>query len=139
MVLARAEPIETAPSPACADTVAIGWKPERQCARAVAAAMPFIARAKKVVVLCVEEDDAGPRDEAERLVRSLAWHGVAAGIERLKPATDGAAAALLAAAADRAGLLVMGGYGHSRLREWVFGGFTRHALADAPLPLLMMH
>jgi nucleotide-binding universal stress UspA family protein len=92
-----------------------------------------------VVVLCVEEDESGPHDEAERLVRNLAWHGVAAGIERLKPSADGAASTLLAAAGDRAGLLVMGGYGHSRLREWVFGGFTRHALAEATLPVLMMH
>lgn len=122
-----------------ADTVAIAWKPERQCARAVAAAMPFIARAKKIVVLSVEEDETGPRDETERLVRNLAWHGVPATGERLKAGSDGAAATLLAAAARRAGFLVMGGYGHSRLREWVFGGFTRRALADARLPVLMAH
>jgi len=46
---------------------------------------------------------------------------------------------LLAGIGDRADLLVMGGYGHSRLREWVFGGFTEHVLADAPLPLLIAH
>jgi nucleotide-binding universal stress UspA family protein len=45
----------------------------------------------------------------------------------------------LATARDRADLLVMGGYGHSRLREWVFGGFTQLVLADAPLPVLIAH
>jgi nucleotide-binding universal stress UspA family protein len=128
----------TAPPAARADTVAIGWKPETQCARAVAAAMPLIARAKNVVVLCVEENN-GQDDEADRLVRNLAWHGISATIQRLKPGADGAAAALLAAAAKTAGLLVMGGYGHTRLREWVFGGFTQRALADAQLPILMVH
>jgi nucleotide-binding universal stress UspA family protein len=100
--------------------------------------MPLIARAKNVVVLCVEENN-GQDDEADRLVRNLAWHGISATIQRLKPGADGAAAALLAAAAKTAGLLVMGGYGHTRLREWVFGGFTQRALADAQLPILMVH
>jgi nucleotide-binding universal stress UspA family protein len=121
------------------DTVAIGWKPEPQSARAVAAAMPFISGAKKVTVLSVDEGDRNPREEAERLAHSLAWHGVSVDVERLKPGTGGAAATLLASAGRRAGLLVMGGYGHTRLREWVFGGFTQHALANAPLPVLMAH
>jgi nucleotide-binding universal stress UspA family protein len=51
----------------------------------------------------------------------------------------GAADTLLDAARDEAALLVMGAYGHSRLREWVFGGFTRHVLRGAEVPVLMMH
>ncbi len=46
---------------------------------------------------------------------------------------------LLAAAAEHAALLVMGGYGHSRLREWIFGGFTRRVLQGADIPVLMAH
>ena len=57
----------------------------------------------------------------------------------MRPGPDGAAATLLSAIAGRADLLVMGAYGHSRVREWVFGGFTTHVLADAPLPVLMAH
>jgi nucleotide-binding universal stress UspA family protein len=57
----------------------------------------------------------------------------------MRPGPDGAAATLLSAIAGRADLLVMGGYGHSRVREWVFGGFTQHVLADAPLPVLLAH
>jgi nucleotide-binding universal stress UspA family protein len=132
-------PSTKTPSATRSDTVAIGWKPEPHCARAVAAAMPFITGAKKTVVLCVDEGDTDPHEAAERLVHGLAWHGVSATIERLKPGSDGTAASLLAGAARKAGLLVMGGYGHTRLREWVFGGFTQRALAEAPLPVLMMH
>lgn len=122
-----------------ADSVAIGWKAEPQCTRAVAAAMPFLAKAKTVTVMDIEEDASGASDGAERLVRNLAWHGIRAALERLEPGADGAAATLLSAAAGRAGLLVMGGYGHNRLREWVFGGFTQRALASASVPVLMMH
>ena len=124
--------------PASFERIAIAWKPTPQAARAVAAAMPFLARAKEVVVVTVEEQ-AAERDEADRLVRNLAWHGLAATTLRLKPGPEGAAATLLAGAGDRADLLVMGGYGHSRLREWVFGGFTQLVLADAPLPVLIAH
>jgi nucleotide-binding universal stress UspA family protein len=131
-------PSAAAPSAAITDRVAIAWKPMPQAARAVALAMPFLARAKEIVVMTVEEEE-GRRDDADRLVRSLAWHGFAATAERLQPGPQGAAETLLAAAGGKAGLLVMGGYGHSRLREWVFGGFTQRALADAPLPVLIAH
>lgn len=118
-------------------TVAIAWKPTPQAARAVAAAMPFIAGAERVIVMTVDEGQSS--QDADRLVRHLAWHGVRARHEHLNPEGGGAAEALLAAAGERAGLLVMGGYGRSRIREWVFGGFTQRALAEAPLPILMAH
>jgi nucleotide-binding universal stress UspA family protein len=131
-----------APMPAGFERIAIAWKPTREAARAVALAMPFLARAKQVAVITVEEEVAGrpaPADAADWLVRNLAWHGLAAHAERLTPGPEGGAARLLAEARARADLLVMGGYGHSRLREWVFGGFTQHVLEDAPLPVLLAH
>jgi nucleotide-binding universal stress UspA family protein len=124
--------------PANFERIAIAWKPTPQAARAVAAAMPFLARAREIVVITVTEEADG-RDQADRLVRNLAWHGLAATALRLAPGPDGAAATLLAHAGERADLLVMGGYGHNRLREWVFGGVTERALTDAPLPVLMAH
>jgi nucleotide-binding universal stress UspA family protein len=124
--------------PANFERIAIAWKPTPQAARSVAAAMPFLARANEVVVMTVEEQDA-EHHEAGRLVRNLAWHGIAATIAPLKPGPEGTGATLLSGAANRADLLVMGGYGHSRLREWVFGGVTRLVLADAPLPVLIAH
>lgn len=129
----------TAPLPAAIERVAIAWKPTPQAARAVALALPFFTRARQIVVLSVAEDAAEQTDDNERLLRNFAWHGFAARSERLPPGPDGAAATLLAAAKERADLLVMGGYGHSRLREWVFGGFTQHVLTEAPLPLLIAH
>ena len=108
----------------------------------LAAAVPLLARAKEVVVMTVVEETAerpGDSDDANRLMRSLAWHGIAATTLRLTPGPEGAAATLLATAGKRADLLVIGGYGHSRLREWVFGGFTQRVLADAPLPVLIAH
>lgn len=118
-------------------TVAIGWKPTPQAARAVAAALPLLARAKEVVVMTVDEESGSA--DADRLVRNLAWHGVQASAERLSPDGREAPEILVAAAAERSGLLVMGGYGHSRVREWVFGGFTRQVLEAAPLPVLLAH
>jgi len=126
------------PLPATFERIAIAWKPTPQAVRAVASAMPFLTRAREIAVITVEEP-AAPDADAERLVRNLAWHGVTAAAEHLVPGPEGAAASLLAAAASRADLLVMGGYGHSRLREWVFGGVTQLVLADAPLPVLLAH
>jgi len=128
-------------------TVAVAWKNTPEAARAVTAAMPFLAAAQQVVILTVDEGggDAEDRDEsAERLARSLRWHGLAATARRLHTdAAGGAAEALLAAASGGeigAGLLVMGGYGHGRLRELVFGGVTAHVLRNAaPIPVLLMH
>lgn len=133
-------PSASAVAPTLADTVAIAWKPVPSASRAVAAAMPFITRAKNVVVLTIAEGDRADGDDgADRLVRALAWHGVTATVQRLTAGDDGAPATLLSAAGSTAGLLVMGGYGHSQLREWIFGGFTQHVLADAPLPVLLAH
>ncbi|MGD9615256.1 MAG: universal stress protein [Alphaproteobacteria bacterium] len=129
---------DTAPLPEPIGRIAIAWKPVPQAARAVALAMPFLDRAKEVVIATVEES-VDERDEIDRLSRYLGRHGLTPTIARMRPGPDGAAATLLSAIAGRADLLVMGGYGHSRLREWVFGGFTDHVLAGAPLPVLMVH
>lgn len=118
-------------------TVAIGWKPRPQAARAVMAAMPFLARAKEALVVTVEEGE--PEGDTERLIQNLSWHGLTASALVLSPGERGAARTLLDVARDQAQLLVIGGYGHSRLREWVFGGFTQEVLASAPLPVLMAH
>lgn len=126
------------PPAAITERIAIAWKPTPQAARAIASALPLLVLAREVVVLTVEEAE-GRRDDTDRLVRSLAWHGLTVTAERLTPGAYGAAETLLAAASAKAGLLVMGGYGHSRLREWVFGGFTEHMLANARIPVLMAH
>src|SRR5271167_2544881 len=131
-------PSASAAASAITDRITIAWKPTPQAARAVALAMPFLARAKEIVVMTVEEEE-GRRDDADRLVRNLAWHGFPATAQRLTPGPHGAAESLLVAAGSKADLLVLGGYGHSRLREWVFGGFTQQVLTNAPIPVLIAH
>lgn len=119
--------------------VAIAWNGGTEAARAVAAAMDAVTRAERVTILTAgtAKTRAG---QAEGLRAYLAWHGVAAEVASVPPHADGVGAALLAAAgAAGADLLVMGGYGRSRLRELILGGVTRHVLNHARLPVLMAH
>ena len=118
-------------------TIAIAWKPRPQAAHAVMAAMPLLSLAAKIIVVSVAEgaDQSG----GEALARNLRRHGFRVEVEQIGADDQDPADALLARIEGRAGLLVMGGYGHSRFREWIFGGFTRRILADAPLPVLMSH
>jgi nucleotide-binding universal stress UspA family protein len=125
-------PTENTSRPIIGGTVAIAWKATPQAARAVAAAMPFLRRVTEIVVTTVDEGDR-ERGEADRLIRYLSWHGLHATVDRLRSEDQDPADTLLAAVGRKADLLVMGGYGHSRVREWIFGGFTQRVLADAPL------
>lgn len=130
------------PGPAAKDwdTVVIAWKPTRESARAVTAAAPLLALASRVVVLTVEEGAPANVDSAARLVATLRRRGLAAERHHVLPEGQSLPDRLLTQAVGLdAGLLVMGGYGHSRMREWVFGGFTQRMLAAAPLPVLMCH
>ncbi len=120
--------------------VTIAWKDTREAAGAVSAARPFIAQAERVVILTIDEDDEPDDRSAERLQRALRWHNPSVMMRRLVRGRGSAAETLLGAAAQaESDLLVMGGYGHTRLREAVFGGFTRHVLERAGLPVLMAH
>jgi nucleotide-binding universal stress UspA family protein len=129
----------TAPLTALPDTVAIAWKPSPQAARALTAASPFLDIAKQIVILTVAEDQRGPAEETDRLTAALRWRGVPVSVRHLQPDAQSAPETLLSAAAEHAALLVMGGYGRSRLREWIFGGFTLHVLRGADVPVLMAH
>ena len=119
--------------------IAIGWKDTPEAARAVAAAMPVIAAAESVTVIAVQE----AREEdgsAARLSHALLWHNQGTTLQVVAPDVGDPAEALLSAAVNAgADLLVMGGYSHSRMREAVFGGMTRHVLRASPLPVLMAH
>jgi nucleotide-binding universal stress UspA family protein len=121
------------------ETIAIAWKSSVQAARALTAALPFLAIAKQVVLLIVAGDQRTNEEEAERLMSGLRWHGVPVSVRHLRAEDQSGPETLLSAAAEHAALLVMGGYGHSRLREWIFGGFTLHVLRGAEVPVLMAH
>jgi nucleotide-binding universal stress UspA family protein len=120
--------------------VAIAWKDKPEAARAVAAAQPFLQMADRVVILSVTEDARADERSCERLRHALSWQNPRISVQCLQHGDRSAVDTLLAAAAAaNADLLVMGGYGHSRVREVMFGGFTRRVLSHADLPVLMAH
>lgn len=115
--------------------VAVAWDGGLAASHAVTAAMPWLKRARAVEILSVGADT-----EMDRLRDYLRVQGINAVEHRLQPSDLGAGATVLEAA-SRAGadLLVMGGYGHSRLRELILGGVTRHVLNNALMPVFMAH
>ena len=127
------------PLPGIGRVVAIGWNGGVECSRAVSGAFPFLRRAERVVILSI----AGGRTDdgrAEALAGYLAWHGIAAEPRGIDTGTENAGRTLLdMTGAVGADLLVIGGYGHSRVRELILGGVTRFVLTHAGLPVLMAH
>jgi nucleotide-binding universal stress UspA family protein len=134
VLIVPANPLASLP-----ETIVIAWKAAPEAARAVTAAMPLLSKAKRVVIVTVAEEEGLSDEEGARLMSALAWHGLNASTRHLRPERLGAADTLLAAATEENALVVMGAYGHSRLREWIFGGFTEHVLRGAAVPVLMMH
>jgi nucleotide-binding universal stress UspA family protein len=119
-------------------SVAVAWDRSREATRAVGAALPLLTAAEKVVILAAREP--GSEAEPSELAAYLALHGVAARTWAFTPGSGSLGEALLEEAAKaEADLLVMGAYGHSRLREMVLGGVTRAILGDAAIPVLLMH
>jgi nucleotide-binding universal stress UspA family protein len=118
------------------DNVAIAWNGSIEATKAVAAALPFIERAKKVTVISAK--DGGAIDQ-KGLVAYLARHGVKAQAVTVRAGSDAGKAIVGAATKAGANLLVMGAYSHSRVREMIFGGVTEHALSSARLPVLLIH
>jgi nucleotide-binding universal stress UspA family protein len=134
VLIVPANPLTSLP-----ETIVIAWKAAPEAARAVTAAMPLLSRSKRILIATVAEEQGLSDEEGARLMTALTWHGLNASTRHLRPDRLGAADTLLAAAAEEGALVVMGAYGHSRLREWVFGGFTEHVLRRASVPVLMMH
>jgi nucleotide-binding universal stress UspA family protein len=128
--------------PADYETIFIAWKNSREAARAVAAAMPFLRRASQVVVGIVEEEGAGEQfgdEPGADIGRYLSRHGITAEIRTISGWTHAGEALLNEAVQTGARMIVMGGYGHSRFREWITGGVTRHILTHANVPVLIAH
>lgn len=120
-------------------TVAIGWDSSYEAAHAVTAAMPFLAKASRCVILCVDRDTAEAKP-GSTLADYLKLHGIEADVEAMKAGDNSVGEVLLDGAQNvGADLLVMGGYGHSRLRELFVGGTTRHIRSHPVLPVLMAH
>lgn len=123
--------------------VVIGWNASREAARAVHDALPLMAGAAAVTVVVINPADASGTHGEEPgadIARHLARHGLPVTVRALVGEEIAAGELLLNAAADLgADLIVMGGYGHSRLREWALGGATRMLLRAMTAPVLMSH
>ena len=117
------------------------WDGGRTAARAVGDAMPFLERAKAVdIVIVAEERKSGDEIDGANMSEHLARHGVRASVKRVAKGDLAVEDVLLSYAADSgADFMVMGGYGHSRLREFILGGVTRGILASMTVPVMMSH
>jgi nucleotide-binding universal stress UspA family protein len=123
--------------------VIVAWDGSREAARAVHDALPLIRMADDVIILIADAGKQGLRfghQPGAGVAAHLGRHGITA---RIKPVQSGgmAIAGLILdqAAQEAADLIVMGGYGHSRLREIMLGGVTRHMLERMTLPVLFAH
>jgi len=123
------------------DRVMVCWDGSRSAARAVGDALPFIAAAKATEIVMVAGEPAKSDElSGADIAHHLARHGAKVEVRRIASAGIEIAATILSTAADGStDLLVMGGYGHSRMREFLLGGVTRGILSSMTVPTLMSH
>jgi len=123
------------------DRIMVCWDGSRAAARAIADALPLLQKAKQVEIVIVS-DRPSKKDEVPGadLAQHLARHGLKVDVKRItSPEIDVPSTILSYAADSSADMIVMGGYGHSRLREFVLGGATRGLLESMTVPVLMSH
>ena len=123
------------------DNVMVCWDGSRQAARAVGDALPLLTKAGRVEIVIIT-NERGKQDEIEGadMGQHLARHGLKIDVHRIAGGNIDVADALLSHAADSsADFMVMGGYGHSRLREFVLGGVTHSMFRSLTIPALLSH
>jgi nucleotide-binding universal stress UspA family protein len=119
------------------DNILIAWNCSTEQATTTALAMPLLRQASRVVVLTVEGGTV-PGPSGEQVARYLEHHGVSSEPITVKPQGRSTGEVVLAQAASlNCDLLIKGAYTQSRLRQMIFGGATRHIIANATLPVLM--
>ncbi|HEY6258780.1 MAG TPA: universal stress protein [Xanthobacteraceae bacterium] len=119
--------------------VLVCWDASRPATRAIADALPFLKRAKAIDVVAVSvERGKGSELVGTNMARHLARHGLKVELKRVS-SSDVASTIRAHAAEIGADFMVMGGYGHSRLREFILGGVTRTILTSSTIPVLMSH
>ena len=121
--------------------VLVAWDFSRAAARAVSDAIPILEKAREVCILTVtNEKTISSRRSSSELAKNLSRHGIDVVVEQVDAAGRAIGKVLAEQVASRrADLLVMGAYGHSRLREFVLGGATRSILTKPPIPVLLSH
>lgn len=123
------------------DRVMIGWDGSKNATRAIADALPFLARARAVdIVIVAAEGVKSDELPGADIALHLARHGLKVELKRIVTGGIDVANTVLSYAADSSiDFIVMGGYGHSRLREFILGGATRGILTSMTVPVLMSH
>ncbi|MBX9759932.1 MAG: universal stress protein, partial [Beijerinckiaceae bacterium] len=122
------------------DRPLIAWDASRAATRALADALPLLLRAKDVFVVAVAAENTAPASTLRDVERWLADHGVRANSALVDGMGRSAAMAIGEHAREvRANMLVMGAFGHSRLRDFILGGVTRSVLAEPKIPILFSH
>jgi nucleotide-binding universal stress UspA family protein len=142
LVLKAGRPVLLVPKGATsfpAKRVAIAWKDTREARRAVADALPLLEMAESVTI--VEECTDDFLTKIEEVSSFLGRHRIQVKCQRLQPVRDTSTAQCLSqfVQSQNIDLIVAGGYGHSRLGEWIFGGVTRALLRDNPICCLLSH
>ncbi len=121
-------------------SVMIAWKNTREARRAVHDSLPFLKAAATVHIaaVCSADEALDVEDQIADVARYLDRHGIAKAVRHVEPAQGRDEGDLLLACAReyQAGLIVTGGYGRTRLSEWIFGGVTRHLLRHSAIPCL---
>jgi len=123
------------------DRVMLCWDGSRAATRAVADSLPFLQKARQVEIVIIankaaKDDEVAGADLGQHLAR----HGLKVDVKRITSPDIDVASTILSHAADSgADMIVMGGYGHSRLREFVLGGVTKSILETMTVPVLMSH
>jgi len=123
------------------DRVMVCWDASRNAARAIADAMPLLKRAKSIdVVIVASERVKSDEIPGADIGQHLARHDLKVDVKRIVATDTDVANTIVSHAADTsADFIVMGGYGHSRLREFVLGGATRGILSSMTVPTLLSH
>jgi nucleotide-binding universal stress UspA family protein len=123
------------------DRVMVCWDGSRTATRAVADSLPFLKKAKLVeVVIVASKPGKGDEIAGADLGQHLARHGLKVEVKRITSSDIDVPSTILSYAADSsADMIVMGGYGHSRLRQFILGGVTRTILESMTVPVLMSH
>ena len=129
--------------PKIGERITVAWNQRREAARAVFDSLPLLSGADRVRIVAVDARNEMPHQPdlpGAEIAATLARHGVKCEVSPASSADIGIGDVLLSGLADDStDLLVMGAWGHSRMRELVFGGVTRHILEHMTVPVLMSH
>mgnify|MGYP001824193884 FL=1 len=147
LIMASGRPVLMVPNSGEIKTIGkkviVGWKPAREAVRALHDALPMLVKSEKVILVTIDTQDASYAEatpSTHQMVEMLRRHGVNAAEQALVISDIPAEEALLnEVAVHGADMIVVGAYGHSRLRELLLGGVTRFLLNHSTVPVLMSH